>query len=539
MTRGDVVTRADAAGRRLWLPAIALLIGALITGAPGTAWAQFTSGSSGIHGVFPPAPSGPPMPSSYTWLVWNIRTGHVSYCTTYTPNTGLDGCDPASAVNVEAQIPGFESGPLTTGVYQFQSFTFTTTPGQDRTLVVVGTSPNTPLTILAQTDITITGTPNGSYVYFNVRGWDGRSPSGNAPSLAVIGGLGGPGGFNGGDSGGGGAIPTDGNPGFGPAGGAAGRQSAASAGFGGAPAQATALNPSLSPLTGGSGGGGGAGASGTPVSGCNPSYAGGSGGGGGGALLLAASNKVTIGGFATIQAHGGAGASSSNACGVGAGGAGGNVRIVAQEIAGTGQIWVNGANRGGNTAPTAPGGYVRFESAFLTYSGQITGAVGGSFVSVPTAPLPANQPQLRISSIGGEAAPAAPKASVSSPDITFQNPVGTVPLVVSASYVPAGTTVSIRVTPAIGSPTTATTTPLSGPVDDLSAQADVVLPPGAGVVTATATFNLSAQQQQALNGMRFDGELAQRMEVVTQPDGTSKTFVIARSGARFEIGARQ
>ena len=211
---------------------------------------------------------------------------------------------------------------------------------------------------------------------------------------------------------------------------------------------------------------------------------------------------------------------------------------MAQEIAGTGQIWVNGAPRGGNVAPTAPGGYVRFESAFLTYSGQITGAVGGSFVSVPTAPLPANQPQLRISSIGGEAAPLEPKASISSPDITFQNPVGTVPLAVSAKYVPSGTTVNIRVTPAIGSPTTATTTPLVGTIDSLTAQADVVLPPGAGVVTATATFNLSAQQQQqqGLNGIRFDGELAQRMEVVTQPDGTSKTFVIARSGARFEIG---
>ena len=100
---------------------------------------------------------------------------------------------------------------------------------------------------------------------------------------------------------------------------------------------------------------------------------------------------------------------------------------------------------------------------------------------------------------------------------------------------PVGTTVTIRVTPAIGSPTTAVTGPLSGPVDNLTAQANVILPPGAGVVTATAAFAVL----QALNGVRFDGELAQRMEVITQPDGTSKTFVIARSGARFEIGVRQ
>jgi len=534
MTRGSV-TRADAARRRRWLPAVALLIGALIAGAPGTASAQFSSGSTGVHGVFPPVPA-QGMPASYAWLVWNIRTGHVSYCSVYTPNTGLDACDPGSAVNVEAQIPGFQGGPLTTGVYQFQSFTFTTTPGQDHQLAVVGTSPNTPLTILSQTDITITGTPNGSYVYFNVRGWDGRNPSANSQSLAVPGGLGGPGGSNGGGSGSGGLIPSDGNPGFGPAGGAAGLVAATSAEFAGAPAQTTALNPSLSPLTGGSGGGGGAGVSSTPPSGCSANnYAGGSGGGGGGALLLAASNKVTIGQFSLIQAQGGTGGNSGNSCGIGAGGAGGNVRIVAQEIVGSGVIYVNGANRGNGTGPASPGGYVRFEASFNTYSGQIVGAVGGSFVIFPTAPLPANQPQLRISSIGGEAAPAAPSASLSSPDITFQTAVGTVPLVVSASNVPVGTTVTIRVTPAIGSPTTAVTGPLSGPVDNLTAQANVILPPGAGVVTATAAFAVL----QALNGVRFDGELAQRMEVITQPDGTSKTFVIARSGARFEIGVRQ
>ena len=163
--------------------------------------------------------------------------------------------------------------------------------------------------------------------------------------------------------------------------------------------------------------------------------------------------------------------------------------------------------------------------------------MGGSFVSFPTAPLPANQPQLRISSIGGEAAPAAPKASLSSPDVTFQTAVGTVPLVVSELR-PVGTTVNIRVSPAIGSATTATTTPLSGPVDNLTAQAEssCLRAPGRH---GHGDVQPQRQQQQVLNGMRFDGELAQRMEVVTQPDGTSKAFVIARSGARFEIGVRQ
>ena len=474
--------------------------------------------------------------------MWNVRTGKVAYCSNYTPNTGLDVCDAGSNPNVEAQIPNIPVGGLSSGVYEFTNFAFTTVDGQFRNLYVVGTSPNTPLTILSQTDITISGSVGGYTVNFFVRGWDGKSPAGGAPSLSVPGGFGGPGGFNGGTSGNGGTTPSDGAPGFGPAGGAAGHVSADYLTLLATSATATALNPSLSPLTGGSGGGGGAGVSGTVPANCGaPNFAGGGGGGGGGGLLLAATGKVTFGPNSTTDARGGQGASTQNACGYGGGGAGGNIRVVASLIEGNGSINVVGGVRGNGTQPAA-GGYVRFEATSNTYSGGITGAVGGSFVSFPTAPLPLNQPQLSISSIDGNAAPAVPKGLLSSPDISFATAInGLVTLTVDANNVPLGTTVNIRVAPAVGEPTTTTSEPLAGSFAASSATAQVTLPPGAGLISATATFNLSAQQQQqqGLNSIRFDGELAQRMEVVTQPDGTSKTFVIARSGARFEIGARQ
>jgi hypothetical protein len=544
MTRGEVFKPADAIQRRLWLLAMTLLIGALIAGAPGAASAQFTSGSTGTHGVFPPPPASPlTIPGSYSALVWNVRTGKVAYCSSYTSNTGLDVCDAGSSPNVEAQIPNIPAGGLTTGVYEFTDFVLTTVPGQFRTLFVVGTSPNTPLTILSANNIAITGDPGGYTVTFQVRGWDGRAPSGNAPALSVPGGFGGPGGFNGGTSGNGGITPSDGAPGFGPTGGAGGHVSASGLDFIATSAQASALNPSLSPLTGGSGGGGGAGVSATPPASCsNPNYAGGGGGGGGGALLLAATNKITIGPSASILAIGGQGGGTSNGCGYGGGGAGGNIRMVAQLIEGTGAINVTGGVRG-EGSQRAAGGYVRFEAASNTYSGQISGAVGGSFVSFPTAPLPLNQPQLHISSIDGSQAPATPTGSLSNPDITFASAVNApVTLTVTANNVPLGTTVSIRVAPAVGEPTTATSQALDGSFATSSATAQVTLPPGAGLISATATFNLNGVPPPpiaGLTGIRFDGELAQRMEVVTQPDGTSKTFVIARSGARFEIGTRQ
>jgi hypothetical protein len=297
----------------------------------------------------------------------------------------------------------------------------------------------------------------------------------------------------------------------------------------------------LTPLAGGSGGGGGAGFAPTPIPACNTSgvgYAGGGGGGGGGAVLLAASKRVTLGSNSAIYAHGGNGGASPAGCGYGSGGAGGSVRIVASEITGTGAIHLSGGVRGNGTAQST-GGFVRLESSINTYTGAIGGSAGGSFLSFPTAPLPANQPLLRITAINGTSAPTTPSATLLAPDVVFPTAIQTpVTLDVAASNVPAGTAVQIRVAPAVGSPTTATTgglTPTTG--TDSVAQATVILPPGAGVITATATFNVGSGGGAALNALPLiDGERPQQVEVVTQADGTSKTFLIARSGARFEVG---
>ena len=112
----------------------------LYGGAP--AEAQFQSGSTGIHGAFPPPEGGTIPPASF--IVWNMSTGGVRYCSSYTEGTGSDQCNPGSSVNVFVQIPNIPPGGLTTGVYEFTDVQIVGPGGVGRRVVVVGTSSNVP-----------------------------------------------------------------------------------------------------------------------------------------------------------------------------------------------------------------------------------------------------------------------------------------------------------------------------------------------------------------------------------------------------------
>jgi hypothetical protein len=524
------------------LTAVMLLCG----GAPATA--QFTSGSSGTHGVFPPPQNGGTVPAS-TYIVWNVLTGGVRYCSTYTEGTGSDQCNAGSTTNIFVQIPNIPPGGLTTGIYEFTDVQLTTPAGFNRRIVIVGSSSNVPLSILSQGDINISGNPQGNSVTFLIQGQ--HAPSLNT-NFAEAGAKGGPGGFDGAASGNGGSTPGHGSAGFGPAGGAGGQSDAATIeALNGASAGAPPLNYSLTPLTGGSGGGGAAGVSPTNTLGCGTAalgYGGGPGGGGGGALLLAATNRVIINGNVSILAHGGNGGRNNQSQGqcalFGGGGGGGSVRIVAREFTGASStINVAPGTRQNGTVP-AFGGHVRIETALNTFAGTISGAAAGSFLSFPTAPVPSTQPSLRITSVGGTAAPANPSASLVVPDITFTAPIeAPVTVDVGASNVPLGTTVSIRVVPATGQPTTATTSGLVGTVANSTASASVTLPPGAGVVTASASFSIAGGGGggggggAAFNTLPLiDGKPFERVEVAALADGSSRTYLIAHNGVRFELG---
>ena len=199
---------------------------------------------------------------------------------------------------------------------------------------------NTPVYILSQGDVRIAGQINVA----------GESVDRNQ----ISGGLGGPGGFRGGNRA---SDGMDAGAGQGPGGGSRQRGTATSEFPGAAGHRISPSNdhnpqngqvygtPTLIPMIGGSGGGGGW---------SEP------GGGGGGAVLVASSTRITLVG--SIDARGG-NAPQYN------GGSGGAVRLVAPIVEGTGHIHVQGNAAGSE-------GRIRID----TFDARIPGLQTGGFV---------------------------------------------------------------------------------------------------------------------------------------------------------------
>src|SRR5262249_29599161 len=203
------------------------------------------------------------------------------------------------------------------GILQYRSLTV----NSDKTLRFNRNTLNTPVFILSQQDVVINGTIDVS--------------GSQSPNDAPTGGVGGPGGFNGGKPGFGEVPPGAGyGPGAGkggttdsnqPNGAGSGSYTTVSSAFSNTNKGAAYGSKLLIPLIGGSGGGGATGTAGR------------GGGGGGGAVLLSSNTRIQHNG--RILANGG-NANGANA-NVGSGGA---VRFVAPVVAGTGEVNVYAIN---------------------------------------------------------------------------------------------------------------------------------------------------------------------------------------------------
>lgn len=251
---------------------------------------------------------------------------------------------------------------------------------------------NTPVYLLAQGDISIEGTIDVS----------GSTSPGDAPT----GGLGGPGGFDGGKPGFGEVPP---GAGYGPGGGKGGitdshaEEGAGSGSYG-------TVSPSwrnsnkgtaygsrlLIPLIGGSGGGG---ASGSPGRG---------GGGGGGAVLISSNTRIQHTGRILAQGGGPAGAGGNP-------GSGGAVRLVAPVVAGTGEINVLVVNDWGGRGRIRVDTIQRDELRFNFQPLDSLSVGANLFIFPPTVPT------LDIVEVAGNAIP------VGSGPVTFQLPFGSSP----------------------------------------------------------------------------------------------------------------
>lgn len=386
---------------------------------------------------------------------------------------------------------------------------------------------NTPVYILATGDVTIGGT-------INVNGTDGN---------AMWPGKGGPGGFDGGL---GGTINTPGGKGFGPGGGNPGAVSSTTqypsgaggggGGFGTSGANGTnngtyALggtgggtygNMKMIPMIGGSGGGGGAGSAST-----NPTnqHRGGAGGGGSGSILIASSGTITISG--SITANGGKGGNSSGGyAGGGGGGSGGAVKLMADTITGEGAISVNGGAGGtGYTGGAGGTGMIRFEANTIT---RVANTTPQYTYSYPGTVFVTNAPTLRITAVGGLNVPANPTGRYGSPDVTLPSTTtNPVTVNISATNIPAGTSVTVTAAPEYGSASTASAA-LSG--TDASSTASVSLALSTAyqsIITASATFTIQT-------AMYWDEERIEKVRVASTMGGESETVYITESGKEIK-----
>jgi hypothetical protein len=176
------------------------------------------------------------------------------------------------------------------------------------------------------------------------------------------------------------------------------------------------------------------------------------------------------------------------------------------------------------------------EAGTLTYNGSTFPA---STTSLPQAVFPpSGNPSLVIASVGGLAAPATPVGSIlAAPDILL--PVGTtnpVPVTLTASNIPLGTTIQVTATPQSGTPTSAISTGLSGTLASSTATATLSLSlTQVSVLTATAIFPLVAS---AGSGPIYaEGEEVKWVRVASTLGGASRVVFITASGK--EVPAEQ
>lgn len=413
----------------------------------------------------------------------------VGLAASVSPQSQIDVCgckdNPASlgnfdTLNAGSYPPGTISGTKTLqvplpvdGVLVFNSINLAPRPGDSGALTVtfVRNAVNTPVTLLVNGNVTIA---NGTTL--KISGEDGVS---GATNTLGRGGLGGPGGFRGGD---GGYQLVNfalvGGAGFGPGGGAGGINNYSNDGHG--MNATTLMSPDLLPLVGGSGGGGGA--STTTGSGC----AGGGGGGGGGAILVAATGTLTVNG--QILADGGDyGTWGNAACSSGGGGgSGGAVRLLALTIAGSGNVYARGGTR--PSGIRAQIGAVRMEALNNTFP------VGNTDPLASRTPAPGPivnpiTPTVAITSVSGQAVPNPPQGGFGAVDLVLPTP-GQASIGLATSGVPSGTIVNVTVKPRVGAapvtlPTTLTNCDANGAC---LASVNLDLPAGAYVVEARATF---------------------------------------------------
>ncbi len=253
---------------------------------------------------------------------------------------------------------------------------------------------------------------------------------------------------------------------------------------------------------------------------------------------MASSTRIVVTG--AVRANGGNGGPLSlGGCATSAGsGSGGAIRLVAPDVTGAGALQAAGpANVCLGGEPR--NGRIRLEAFSLGFTGATTPAASVSAapgpVTAASTPALINLPTLRISAVGGVAAPANPSGSYTTADVSL--PPGTtnpVLVTLTASNIPVGTIVTVKLIPQAGDPTSGNSGPSTGTFASATATASVTFPSGqVSVLNAFASFTLPA----LVAGLfpLIDGEPVERVMVAARYGEPSTVTLITRSGKEVPV----
>lgn len=411
-------------------------------------------------------------------------------------NSGSNGSDGAFNPTTSTNI-NMASHP--DGIYQYTSVnipygvTVSFTPNSNNTAVIW----------LVQSNCVISGR-------IDVSGQNGSSQ---------YGGLGGPGGYRGGNGG-----IFSGSAGQGPGGGMLGGY-AFSASYGDRATQCSGQptnglgaiygNTYILPLSGGSGGGGTT----------NAAYG---GGGGGGAILIAAQSisLQSPGLNSAIFARGGnAGSGCSTDPNPSGAGSGGAIRLVATTLTSSGFLLDTGGGCAGYYGCGQGGhGRIRLDVFDNHFAGSTNGVFSSGFqpIIIPPTNLAVS---LTIASVGGAPVTASPSGLLNTPDVIIPgqqaNPVS---IVVSCTNIPLNTQIIVDVKPANGPMITALGVNSVGTQASSTATILVNIPRGGGTIQAMAVSGIVSMLGASLNngekyrsyaqtGLTTDGERFKFVEV--------------------------
>lgn len=301
-----------------------------------------------------------------------------------------------------------------------------------------------PVAWIVQGNVTINGT-------VSVNGRNGAAGTTVDPTEP------GPGGFRGGA-----VAPQGVGVGLGPSGGAG--DSAFAAAF-----NTSYGNPQLIPLIGGSGGAGWSGGGGS------------AGGSAGGAILIATRTTIAMAAGSSITALGGTSALHSGI----SGGSGGGIRLVADQITGTGTVTAGSSGRVRIEANVLSPTIATTPSTITVPPGTGVPPMGGT----PTLVQSLTSPTVKIVSVDGVASPADPTAPlVSSADIAIQKNTPVTIVLETRNFATAGAVVAVRIAYKYGSATTVNATLQGGGTTALSTWTlSTTLAPGFVTLQARAT----------------------------------------------------